>query len=412
MKFFYSILLYVFLTIVGLNAQNTHVFSENAKTSFKKVATPESTLKWMTIKETEKVSKDLFLQKSKVIFDLDEKTTFKEIRVNEETQFSDDGQNSIAEGTQNLIAEKTRSSVAEGTRSWKHYRLQQMYKGIPIEGVQYLLHEKNGLIETANGNVVTGLDLNTMPSISEEAALQTLLNEIGANKYAWESENWENLLKDQSQDENATYFPKGELVIATTSEKLIAEDLTLGYKFKVKTVDPISHAEYIVDAFTGDLIHKNSLLCQSDVVGTCQTHRYGMQNITTHYDNTDYRLTQSGRNIETYNGNGDDSDGLGVIYFNNSTNTWNSPNHRSGCETHWVLEETYDYFLNEHNWQGHDNNGSKLTTWVNVGNNWNNAKGGGGEIYLGEGDGIDYGPFTAIDIVAHEFAHSVLVRAS
>ena len=384
MKTSYVILLCVFLAILGVNAKNTHVFSERAKASFKEVATPESTVRWMTVKETEKVSKDLFLQKSKVIFDLDEKTTFKEIRTNEECQLSDDNQ------------------------GWKHYRLQQMYKGIPIEGAHYLLHEKNGLIETANGDVVAGLKINTMPSISEEAALQILLDEIGANKYAWESENQENLIKNQLKDQNATNFPKGKLVIATTSEKLVAEDLTLGYKFKVKTIDPITHAEYIVDAYTGNLIHKNSLLCQYDVQGTCLTHRYGQQSITTHYDNNDYRLTQSGRNIEIYNGNGDDSDELGIIYFNHPTNYWNTLDHKFGCEAYWVLEKTYDYFHDTLNWKGHDNNGSKLMTWVNVGENWSNAKGGGGEIYLGEGDGIDQGPFTAIDIVAHEFAHSVI----
>ena len=386
MKTSYATLLCVFLFAMSLNAQKTQGFSEKAKASFKKVTTPESTLRWMTIKEPEKVSKDLFLQKSKVIFDLDEKTTFKEIGVSKESQLS---------------------NINQG---WKHYRLQQMYKGIPIEGAHYLLHEKNGLIETANGDVVAGLDINTMPSISEDAALQMLLDEIGANKYAWESKNQENLIKNQFKDQNATYFPKGELVIATTSEKLTAEDLTLGYKFKVKTIDPLSHAEYIVDAFTGNLIHKNSLLCQYDEQGTCQTHRYGQQTITTDYDNTNYRLTQSGRNIEMYNGNGDDRRELETTHFSNLTNDWSDPDHRSGCEAYWALEQTYDYFQDRLNWKGHDNNGSELTVWVNVKfeEDPSNAMGGGGAIYLGEGDGINYGPFTAIDIVAHEFAHNVI----
>ena len=357
------------LFVIGLNAQEKqekYVFSEKAKVAFENVATPESTLKWMEIKKTERVPKDLFLTKSKEIFDLNEKSTFKEIKVN------------------------------QTGNDWQHYRLQQMYEGIPIEGAHYLLHEKNGLIETANGHVVAGINVNTTPSISEEIALQMLLNEIGANKYAWEG----------NQNENS--FPTGELAIVSTTGDLNAEDFVLGYKFKIKSINPLSHAEYIVDAFTGSLLHKNSLLCQYDVQGTCQTHRYGTQSITMDYDNNDYRLTESGRNIETYNGNGDDLDDLGVLYFNNPTNNWTNPNHTSGCEAHWIVEQTYDYFLDKHNWQGHDGSGSKMMTWVNVGDNWKNAKGGGGEIYLGEGDGINYGPFTAIDIVAHEYTHSII----
>ena len=367
MKNHYLTIVLTILSIIGLNAQGItekHVFSENAKATFKKMTTSESTLDWMRIKESEKVSKEKFLQKSKEIFDLNEKTNFTEIKVN------------------------------EAKNGWKHHRLQQMYEGIPIEGAHYLLHEKDGLIETANGNVIAGLELSTTPAISEEIALQMLLNEIGANKYAWESE------------EHATELPKGELVIATTTDELKTEDLSLGYKFKVKTIDPLSHAEYIIDAFTGGLIYQNSLLCQYDVQGNCQTHRYGEVSVTMDFDGTNYRLKQNARNIEMYNGNGQNSENVSYVHFTNPTNNWTTYN--SACEAYWVLENTHDYYLNEHNWNGYDDYGSRLTAWTYVGNNWNNAQGGGGEIYLGEGDGINYGPFTAIDIVAHEFTHSVI----
>ena len=376
MKNYHVTLLLTILSIMGLNAQEKHVFSEKAKAAFKKIATPESTLKWMTIKETEKVSKDEFLQKSKAIFDLNAKSNFKEIRVN------------------------------EGANGWKHHRLQQTFDEIPIFGAEYLLHEKNGLVETANGQIVAGLKLSTTPSITEEVALQMLLNEIGAEKYAWEDAFSEKIIKDQKEDKNATYYPKGELIIAPNIEDFNSEDFTLAYKFRIKTLQPFSHVDYIIDAFTGNLIYENNLLCQNDVQGTCQTHHYGTVPITMDYDGTDYRLKESGRNIETYNGNGHKSENVTVLHFANPTPNWTT--HKSGCEAHWVVENTYDYFLNAHYWQGHDDYGSRVITWANVGNNWNNAQGGGGEIYLGEGDGINYSPFTAIDIVAHEFTHSII----
>ena len=375
---FYSTLILLLLTITGLNAQKNYIFSEKAKATFKKIATPESTLSWIILKETEKVPKDEFLQKSKVIFDLDEKAAFKEIRVN------------------------------KGANGWLHHRLQQTHNGIPIFGAEYLVHEKNGLVETANGEVLTGLNISTTPGISEEVALQMLLNEIGAEKYAWDDEFLESLLREKMQDQKATYFPQGALTIASISADITANDFILGYKFKVKTIDPLTHCDYIVDAFTGKLIYKNSLLCSYDVVGNCQTHRYGTQNITTDFNGIEYRLTEDGRNLATYDASGSDSDNLGVLHYKNLTNNWNDPDHRSACEAHWVVEKTYDYFLNEHDWQGYDGYGSKLTTWINVNSNWNNAQAGGGDIYIGEGDGIEYGPFTAIDIVAHEYTHNVI----
>ena len=376
MKILNFTLILILLSILGLNAQEKYTFSEEAQTAFKKIATPESTLRWMTVKETEKVPKAEFLQKSKAIFDLDEKTDFTEIRVN------------------------------KGSNGWLHYRMQQTHNSIPILGAEYLIHEKNGLIETANGDVLAGLNISTTPSISEEVALQMLLNEIGAETYAWEDDFSEKMLKHQQEDVNATYFPKGELIIVSTNGDFNPENFTLGYKFRIKTIHPFLHADYVVDAFTGLVVYENSLLCQA--TGTCQTHRYGQQTITTKYSNNIYSLIDEDRNIETYNGLGFDSDDVSAINNIDSDNIWNNIEHRSACEAHWVIGKTHDYFLNKHNWRGYDGFGSKLLAWVNVGNNWVNATGSGGKIYLGEGDGESYGPLTAIDIVAHEFTHNVI----
>jgi len=43
----------------------------------------------------------------------------------------------------------------------KHYRYQQKYKGIPIEGAVYLMHERAGKVELSNGQLVSGLNINT-----------------------------------------------------------------------------------------------------------------------------------------------------------------------------------------------------------------------------------------------------------
>jgi len=69
----------------------------------------------------------------------------------------------------------------------RHYRYQQTYDGIPIEGAIYLLHEKENRVKTANGKLIHQLNLNTVPSISVDAALTFALAHIDAEQYAWDA---------------------------------------------------------------------------------------------------------------------------------------------------------------------------------------------------------------------------------
>lgn len=54
---------------------------------------------------------------------------------------------------------------------YTHYRYQQTYKGIKVEGAEMLVHARDGYVARTNGSIVTGLELSIQPAISEEAAL-------------------------------------------------------------------------------------------------------------------------------------------------------------------------------------------------------------------------------------------------
>ena len=94
-----------------------------------------------------------------------------------------------------------------------HYRFAQTYKNIPVEGVQYLFHQKPGNKLTSNGYVATGLDIDTRPVISENNVINSALNEVAAKVYMWDSPDAEKMLRLITKDPNATYYPKPELVI-------------------------------------------------------------------------------------------------------------------------------------------------------------------------------------------------------
>jgi len=78
---------------------------------------------------------------------------------------------------------------------YRHYRYQQTYKGVAIEGAIYLMHEKNNQVKTANGRLVHELDMTTSPTLTEAAALQSALTHINAEVYAWNDTTHEKMMR-------------------------------------------------------------------------------------------------------------------------------------------------------------------------------------------------------------------------
>ncbi len=73
--------------------------------------------------------------------------------------------------------------------SFKHYKYNQVYKNIIVYGAEYILHEKEGKLKTANGKFFSGLSFNVNPTISEKQALENAMKYLGENKYRWQNTN-------------------------------------------------------------------------------------------------------------------------------------------------------------------------------------------------------------------------------
>jgi len=84
---------------------------------------------------------------------------------------------------------------------------------------------------------------------------------------------------------------------------------------------------------------------------------------------------------------------------------------QAALDCQWSAEKTFDYFKNVHNRIGI---GGLCTSYVHFGNNHANAyhyyneNTGRHSMFYGDGDGVVYGPFTSLDIVAHEMGHWLL----
>jgi Zn-dependent metalloprotease len=202
-----------------------------------------------------------------------------------------------------------------------HYRFQQQFNGIPLDGVQFLLHEKNGKLTSANGNFYSGLNINTTASISKQEAIQKAIQFVGAEKYLWDNPKEEQFLKTIKKDLNATYYPKAELVIAPTNGIYAKENFRLCYRVNIFSEIPYDNVDVYIDAQTGEAINKISKIAHADVIGTANTLYNGTKTISMENSSGTFRLRETSRPIQTFNMR-NSTNFSDAIDFTNSSSNW------------------------------------------------------------------------------------------
>lgn len=281
-----------------------------------------------------------------------------------------------------------------------HVSYAEYYEGIEVEGARCTIHyDKEGKITSVNGNFRTINELNIAPAISEEAALQYALADIGAEKYAWEDCTSEQMLRIIKDDQTATSYPKGTLVIYT-----IAENISLAYKFYVKSVDPVSYNYIYINAENGNVLGKHKANCELSATTTVTTRFSGQRTITTDHCWGEYRLRDYSR-----------GDGILTYDFSSESDYWSSDNswsemtnyNRTALDAHWGIETTYDFYLNKFGRNSYDNNGAQLISKVNKPSYLNAAWLSGDAIMVYGVDTINSIPYVDLDVTAHEFTHAV-----
>jgi Zn-dependent metalloprotease len=201
-----------------------------------------------------------------------------------------------------------------------HYRFQQQFNGIPLDGVQFLLHEKNGKLTSANGNFYSGLNINTTASISKQEAIQKAMEFVGAEKYLWNNPKEEEFLKTIKKDINATYFPRAELVIAPINGMYAKENFRLCYRVNIFSEIPYDNVDVYIDALTGEAINKISKIAHADVTGTANTLYSGTKTISMKNNAGTYTLEETSRPIVTFNLQNSSNYPDKVDFTNSSTN--------------------------------------------------------------------------------------------
>ncbi|MDP6907964.1 MAG: M4 family metallopeptidase, partial [Flavobacteriales bacterium] len=289
-----------------------------------------------------------------------------------------------------------------------HTKFELYVNDIPVFGAFYTVHSKNDMVLSMNGKILTGIKA-TASGLTEASALQFALDHIGADSYKWELQGEEAHLKWETNNPNATYFPKGELVyINPAFDFSKKEAFSLAYKFDIYGHKPLYRAEVFVDATTGDVLFENHRIHIADVVGTAQTGYNGTQSIVADSFGGGFRLREStrGNGVRTFDMNTGTNYG-NAVDFTDGNNVWNNVNgnlDQYATDAHWGAEMTFDYYLDEHGRNSIDDNNMQINSYVHYDDGYFNAFWDGQRMTYGDGNGL---PLTTLDICGHEMTHGV-----
>lgn len=281
---------------------------------------------------------------------------------------------------------------------------EQYYKGIKVENAGYTFHyDENGFMRYAHGNYVNVSDIDVRPAISKEDASKAFAKYIGIPL------------------DSITRF-SAELIIKSVKGGASVDIPLLVYKVSIKASN-IGVTDYgYVDAKNGNVVKTESSINNIAATGTFHTKYYGTKYATTNYNNVNYLLNDPtrGNGIETK-----DLNNYNIYQINNATpladydNNWYYSDYADSTfmafDVHWALQKIYDRLYNVHGKNSFDNNGKKIMAYVRAlipkssggyysdDSCWNLTK---EAMFFGEGDGYNR-PFSALDVVAHEYGHAI-----
>lgn len=302
------------------------------------------------------------------------------------------------------------------------HRFQQTVNDIPVEYGMMAVQTKDGKIVGQSGkwvlNVPKGVEKKA--TISESIALQNALSFIGAESYKWQNREEEEFLKRDSNNSDASFAPKGELVYYSdpTDEKL--NDLTLAYKFDIYAEKPLSRQYVFVDAKNGKVLGTDAIIHEVNTPGTATTAYSGNRSIVADSYNGSYRLRETGRNggtaVETYNLKKGTNYSTAVD-FTDTDNVWNNVNTNKdqyATDAHWGAEMTLDYYYTKFGRKSIDNNNFAIKSYVHYSTNYFNAFWDGSRMTYGDGSSTTNGgkPLTALDVCGHEITHGMTSKTA
>lgn len=224
----------------------------------------------------------------------------------------------------------------------------------------------------------------------------------------------EKFIKQNTDNPNASYYPKGELVISKDYLKG-TKSFRLSWKFIISSLQPNNEQLIFIDAITGEVINSRSLIYDANTPCTAQTRYSDTLGITGDSFNGGFRLRENrnGVDILTLNLQNNSNYASATDFTNTNTNfingNWANFNQdQVAVDAHWGAESVLDFWQTLFNRNSLNGNGLAITSYVHnpIGGNayWD---GNANVMNYGDGDGVNFRPLTALDVCAHEMGHGI-----
>lgn len=290
------------------------------------------------------------------------------------------------EDSENELAELKSS---EDSLGFKHIKTQQMVKGIPVFGNEYIVHfNEKGEVYAINGNYdasAKDTKINKGKLIGEEKAL-----EIAKSQVTFDELEMDPTTKLYLYKVEAEYIP----VYLVTLSFLYPEP---------------GNWQFFVNAETGAIVKGINKIAKVASTGTGvgvlgDTKTLNLDKVTAK-GKVQYQLKDTTKPaiITTYTANNGTRTPGSIVY-----STTNVINDKAAVDAHYYAGVVYDYYKAKFNRNSLDGRGMGIKSTVHFYRNYVNAFWNGVQMVYGDGDGVNALALSGgLDVVAHEMTHAV-----
>lgn len=292
-----------------------------------------------------------------------------------------------------------------GKNGWRHHRYEQFYKDVPIKGVSYILHSQDGLVRSANGSFLPGMDLDVRPHIDKGEAIQR------AKEFTLEQFRKENGIT-LSEVLQVQEYDKGALCIIDQSMPDFSGTYALVYELMMEIKGYHYGKQLFVDAISGKIVKDLPLHIHQGVPGKGVTKYYGERDIIVDsIAPNDFLLRDPTRGENGINISASEKEFKSSSSFFDLTN---DDQDEVAVDALFCTSRFYDMCRDELDWLGLDNNDQSMNanvhwSWFSEVNAAYNR--GTEETYYTDGNCF-HGPLTTLEVIGHEFMHGIIDHSS
>lgn len=279
---------------------------------------------------------------------------------------------------------------ADGT---EHVRFLRTYSGLPVIGGDFVLHSRGGEIKGTSGTLTS----ESRPALIATVDINDAIVTAGA-----------------AFGSHFTGHPEATQVVYARGAKPV---LAYSVRFQgVKGDKTPTDMHVIVDANSGEVLEKWDSIYSASAAGTARTLYSGDVTLTTNSIPGGFELLDPSRG-GGYTINGGNGRTSGKIYTD-ADNVWGngglSDVATAAVDAQYGVAMTWDYYADMHGRNGIADDGVAAYNRVHYGRKYVNAFWSDACFCMtyGDGDGVNYGPLSSLDIAGHEMTHGVTSRTA